>query len=270
MAKSVLQLKCFGARGSVSVSGKGFDIYGGGTSSFLVCFGKNRVFLDGGSGMVDPMICDYSTRDSNEIILLSHMHLDHLVGLPYHDGLKIKDHKVRIYVPYEEWIPKLTGLFSPPFWPLGLTDYPADVEILTVPEEIMMSGCRITHMEGSHPGGCFVYRLDYEGRSIVYATDYEHDLGEKDEALIEFAKGADILLYDGSYTAKEYELYKGYGHSTPEMGAAIAQKAGVGQLVITHHAPDHDDAFVESMEKKIKPIFENCLFAYVGLDISLD
>ncbi len=269
MTENNLQLRCFGARGSVSVSGKGFDIYGGGTSSFLVSFGKNRIFLDGGSGMVDPKICDYSTKDSNEIILITHMHLDHLIGLPYHDGLKIKDHKVTIYLPFEEWIEKLDDLFSPPFWPLHLTDYPAEVHMEKVPDSIDMDGCHISHILGSHHGDSFIYRMDYNGHSIVYATDYEHDNGEKDERLVEFSRGADVLLYDGSYTPDEYEIYRGYGHSTPQKGAELANRAGIKQLIITHHAPDHDDEFVENMERDIKPVFENCMFAYVGMDILL-
>ncbi len=124
-------------------------------------------------------------------------------------------------------------------------------------------------MEGRHPGKSLVYRMDIDGKSVVYATDYEHDGGESDDRLVEFSRGANVLLYDGSYTPEEYEIYRGYGHSTPQMGATIAKRAGVDELVITHHAPDHDDAFVEHMEQKTKPIFENCVFAYVGMDILL-
>ncbi len=265
MAENKLQLTCFGARGSVSVSGKGFDIYGGGTSCYVVTFGKNRIFLDGGSGMVDPKTGDYSARVPHEIVLISHMHLDHIIGLPYHDGLMKSGHSVTIYVPFEPWIEKLNTIFSPPFWPLGLMDYPADVSIETVPESLEVDGCRITHMVGNHPGKSIIYRLEYDGHSIVYATDYEHDNGEFDERLVEFARGAGIFIYDGSYTPEEYEKFKGYGHSTPNKGAEIAARAGVGQLLITHHAPDHDDAFVEKMEREIKNTFENSMFAYVGL-----
>ncbi|MCR5099465.1 MAG: MBL fold metallo-hydrolase [Lachnospiraceae bacterium] len=265
MTENRLQLTCFGARGSVSVSGEGFDIYGGGTSCYAVNFGKNRIFLDGGSGMVDPRTGDYSAEAAKEIVLITHMHLDHLIGLPYHDGLMKSGHGITIYVPFEAWIEKLDTLFSPPFWPLHLTDYAADLKIETVPEVIDMDGCRVTHVMGSHPGDSFIYRLDYEDSSIVYATDYEHDNGECDDRLVEFAHGADILIYDGSYTPDEYEMYRGYGHSTPHKGAELANRAGVKQLVITHHAPDHDDAFVKKMEHEIKTIFENSIFAYVGM-----
>ncbi len=262
-----LQLTCFGARGSVSVSGKGFDIYGGGTSCYVVNFGKNRIFLDGGSGMVDPKTGDYSSQGTDEIVLITHMHLDHIIGLPYHDGLMLKDHKVTIYVPFEPWVEKLRTIFSPPFWPLELTDYPADVSIDVVPDSLDIDGCRVTHIVGSHPGKSLVYRLDYEGSSIVYATDYEHDNGESDERLIQFAKDADIMIYDGSYTPEEYIKFKGYGHSTPQKGAEIAAAAGVKKLVISHHAPDHDDDFVRKMENEIKPVFENVVFAYVGMEL---
>ena len=265
MEKGIINYHCFGARGSVPVLGRAFDHYGGATSCYYVSFHGGRIFLDGGSGLGDPKACDYCTKDSAELVFVTHLHLDHVLGLPYLDGLKIRGHSIKIYVPDEASVGKLSELFGPPFWPIALSDFPADVEILPMPSRVEVRDCVITSMEGNHPGGSRIYRIDHPMRSLVYATDYEHDGGEKDEELIAFARGADVLLYDGAYTQKEYELYRGYGHSTPDRGAYIAGQAGVKRLIITHHAPDHDDVFVEQMEKEFREKYPGGCFAYAGM-----
>ena len=125
-------------------------------------------------------------------------------------------------------------------------------------------------MEGNHPGGSSIYRLTHDGKRIVYATDYEHS-DASDERLIPYAKGCDLLIYDGQYTEDEYEKCRGFGHSTAEQGIAIAQKAGVKRLLITHFNPEHDDVFLarreEEMQKKAKDL--KLTFARVGTAFEL-
>ncbi len=133
MGKKELQLRCLGARGSVPVSGQHFDFYGGATSSYLITYDDQRIILDAGSGLVDSRSCDYS-RVSKEVVLISHLHLDHLVGLPYCTGLNQKDHKIDIYAPSEAAVEGIMTIYSPPYWPVTLKDYPADVDILPIPE----------------------------------------------------------------------------------------------------------------------------------------
>ena len=263
-------LRCFGARGSVPVSGREYNFYGGATSSYRIDLPDgNRIFLDGGSGLVDPRACEYCSHDTTETVLLSHVHLDHVSGLPYLDSLKIAGHAIDIYVPDEHSATALMSLYAPPYWPLSLLDYPARVSISVVPEQINVGDCVITYMAGSHPGGCLVYRIEAYGHTIVYATDYEHDGGDMDRQLEAFCRGADVLLYDGAYTADEYELYRGYGHSTPDRGARIACDAGVERLIITHHAPDHDDAFIDRMYRELLEAFPGAVFAYPGMTIQV-
>ena len=124
----------------------------------------------------------------------------------------------------------------------------------------------------NHPkSGSIVYKLQYAGKSIVYATDIE-SYAEGDRRLIQFAKGADILIHDAQYTMEQYTgpmTTQGFGHSTPEMACKVAKEAGVKQLVLYHHDPNQDDAMVAAKEEGAKKLFPNTIAAYEGLTINL-
>ena len=142
----------------------------------------------------------------------------------------------------------LDRLFSPPFWPARLKDYPARIAFLE-PEPLFTIGdVQIRTMSSCHPGGSTIYKLTYNGRSFVYATDFEHT-EEKIRELIAFSKDTDLLIYDGQYTSEDYEQKRGYGHSTPFVGQQIARGAHVGRLVITHHDPRYTDEYLMQIEQ---------------------
>jgi ribonuclease BN (tRNA processing enzyme) len=121
-----------------------------------------------------------------------------------------------------------------------------------------------------HPNGCLAYRVDAGGRSVVYATDTEHDAGGRlDGELLELARGADLLVYDAQYTADEYAQKRGWGHSTAEEGARLAEAAGVGQLVLFHHDPTHDDWQIARIEAATRARFARTVAAREGLTLTL-
>lgn len=242
------KLTVLGTRGSVPVEGKDFEIYGGATSCYKVQADNEEIYLDAGSGIVSAL----PKANSNITILLTHMHLDHLVGLPFFIALTQKDRPIEIYAAKRVGLmPKeaLDRVISNPFWPCKIEDYPAKVSFHLLPEKFFIGEVEIDTLEGSHPKGSTIYRLTYNGKSIVYATDFEHN-PEACAALADFAKGCDILLYDAQYTAEEYERYKGYGHSTPEEGIKVATAAGAKKLIFVHHAPLRNDKELAELERK--------------------
>ena len=105
---------------------------------------------------------------------------------------------------------------------------------------------------------------------MVYASDTEGVEGG-DTSLIKFARDSDLLIHDAQYTQEEYVQApkQGWGHSTPEMAALVAQKANVGQLVLFHHDPRHDDDMLDQMEVDAKKLFPNTSMAREGLTIRL-
>jgi ribonuclease BN (tRNA processing enzyme) len=117
-----------------------------------------------------------------------------------------------------------------------------------------------------------LYRVNFGGKSVVYATDVEQKDGGYPE-IIEFARGADLLIHDAQYRQDEYlsaaRSKKGWGHSTIEMAAEVAKKAGVRRLALFHHEPSHDDKTMRVIEREGKRLFPQSLVAHERLEILL-
>jgi ribonuclease BN (tRNA processing enzyme) len=162
-----------------------------------------------------------------------------------------------------------------PNFPVKLTDLGSELIFHHVgPGDVIHvgPGVSVRAEAGTHPGGVLAYRVDHAGASVVYATDTEHsDDGELDERLVELARDADVFIYDSMYTPEEYDGRAdgrsriGWGHSTFEVGAAIAKAADVKQYVLFHHDPEQDDAEVEAKEKRAQELFPNAIAAREGL-----
>jgi ribonuclease BN (tRNA processing enzyme) len=122
----------------------------------------------------------------------------------------------------------------------------------------------------SHPlDGALLYRVEYAGRRIVYATDVEWDSG-CDPAFLSFVEGADVLIHDAQYTTPHYEqVSHGYGHSTMEMAVEAARTAHVHELILFHHEPTYDDDQLDRMEVEARRLFARTRSAYEGLEIDL-
>lgn len=239
-------LTVLGTRGSVTVSGKEYERFGGMTSCYLVRAGEQIVFLDAGAGIIHAP----ETEENEPVILISHLHLDHVVGLGMYPRLSKKGRCTRVYLPAKDdsaALEKLDSLYAPPYWPCSLTDYSGtlDVHALNLPMKI--GEVLIEGMEGNHPGGCVIMKLSYQGKSIVYATDYEYERTSF-ERLKAFAKDCDLLLYDAQYTEEEYEKKKGFGHSTAEKGIELMNSCKAKRMLLVHHDPQSTDNELERRE----------------------
>jgi len=259
-------LTVLGTRGSMAIGGPLFREFGGGTSCYMVRAGAETIFLDAGSGLV-------SAPDHYEkppVILLSHLHLDHVMGLGMFPLLSQRGKKATLYVPFckdtQDACRQIDRVFSPPIWPLNLDKLEAELSVLPLPERFEIGAVRVETMPGSHPGGAVVYKLSCGDRSLVYATDYEHS-AESDKALADFSRNADLLLYDAQFAADEYMRKRGFGHSTAEKGLEIMERAGVRRLLLIHHDPHSTDQVL--LEREAKLPTERASYAREGEVISL-
>ena len=248
---SVFKLKILGARGSMPVNGEEYLKYGGATSCYRIRVDDEEIYLDAGSGILKAN----PESHTNIKILLTHMHLDHIIGLPFFIALSQVNRPVEIYSRKRSGLnarEAINRMISPPYWPLKIESYPANVKYHELDDDVSkfkIGNVNIDMMEGTHPGGSTIYKLSHKGKSLVYATDFEHMPNGCDD-LINFASGCDLLLYDAQYKAEEYEKYKGFGHSTPEAGLEVARKAHPKKLLFVHHSPGRSDKELSEMERK--------------------
>lgn len=244
-----MELTVLGARGSIPISRADSVLFGGQTSCYMLRAGEETVFLDGGSGLINA-----PTRfDRPPSVLLSHFHLDHVIGLAMYPRLLEKGSETILYCPAltvkgAEEI--LDGVFSPPLWPLSLTEYTGALTLRTMSRRFRIEDLTVRTMPGFHPGGSVVMRLEHGGRSLVYATDCEPD-EEGMEALAAFSKDTDLLLFDAQYTEDEYGKRIGFGHATAAVGRRILEQSGAKQLLLVHHDPRRTDAELLAAEKRI-------------------
>lgn len=268
-----MKLTVRGARGSVPVAGAAFAKYGGQTSCYQLDIGGKQIYLDAGSGII-PASFDVA---KSTYIFLSHLHLDHIQGLPFFSGLTHGESRIHIYgyvgdeTNYSGIQQAVNTAFGAPFWPLTIDDYPATIDWQDfVPGETfaLQPNVVVQTTRSNHPGGSVIYRIEADGKSVVYATDYEHD-GKGDEPLVAFAKDCDLLIYDGQYTREEYKKYRGYGHSTKEKGLEILEACGGRQILFSHYHTTHTDDFLEAEEQRLVAADARVRFAKVGDEIEL-
>lgn len=266
MTASDFSLTVLGSRGSMAFCGDRCAQYGGDSSCYMVRAGEETVFLDAGTGL-SAAPEDYPKSPA---ILLSHLHLDHLIGLGVFPGLVNIQSHTRVYVPFcadrqaaEE---TLGRIFAPPFWPLRLTEYAGRPEILPLPDSFSMGGLSIDAIPGNHPGGCMVFRLRYGRKTIVYATDYEYET-QSFEQLAAFSREADLLLFDAQYTEDELATKAGFGHASAGLGMELMAMSGVKRLLLIHHDPKSHDPILTAREKKLA--WANITYARTGQCIYL-
>jgi ribonuclease BN (tRNA processing enzyme) len=244
-----IRVTVLGARGSAPVFGREFAVFGGSTSCYLVEAGDQSIILDAGSGLINAP----SVFARPPVILLSHLHADHLIGLGMYGRISMPMAPTTLYVPARdarEAQRSIARLYSPPLWPLRLTDYPSDLRIEALPQSMRIGEVHVETMEGSHPGGSLCIKLGYEQKTVVYATDFEHG-PDAFARLASFAHNADLLLYDAQYEGERYETFRGYGHSTAEKGVELMDRCGAKRLLMIHHDPHSTDEALLSRERGI-------------------
>ena len=119
----------------------------------------------------------------------------------------------------------------------------------------------------NHPFGGTGYRVEYKGKSMCYVTDTERVPGKPDENILALIEGADLVIYDSTYTDDEFPAKVGWGHSTWQEGIRLARAADAKMLAIFHHDPDHEDGFMEQLEAKSRSVWPGAIVARENMRI---
>ncbi len=251
MSTHDLSVRFLGVRGSIATPGAD-KTSGGNTACVEVTAGDTRIIIDAGTGLrvLGDERMKHGPRHST--ILLSHLHWDHVAGLPFFTPIYVPGHRVEI-ASGPNGVMSLEAamreLFRAPFFPVDWTQLEDQVSTreLRANDKFQIGDITITMAKLNHPDPVYGFRLEHAGQSIVYATDTEH-FACVDPTLKKLAAGADILIYDSQYTPEEYPSKVGWGHSTWLAGAELARAAGVPQLVLFHHDPNRTDDALAAIE----------------------
>ena len=260
---AAITVRFWGVRGSLPSPGPATQRYGGNTPCLEVRCGEQRLVFDLGSGaraLGDAMVAEGAPVQAS--IFLSHYHYDHLQGLPFFVPIFDPRNRFNVFGADRDGRTVrqvVEGQMVAPYFPVTAQEvFRAGLEYARVGEDapVQLGDVRVRALELNHPGGNLGYRVEHAGRVLVYATDVEHGEG-MDQRLAEFARGADVLIYDAMYTEDEYRGVKGppklgWGHSTWQAAIKAADAAGAKTLVLFHHDPKRDDAGVDRMLRQVR------------------
>lgn len=288
-------VKFWGVRGSHPTPGPQTVFYGGNTACVSVQVGGQTIILDAGTGII-PLGRELANRSRQTgqplqaVLLFSHLHHDHTLGFPFFVPAHNPATRLYLYGPgaSEQALEEcLSHNQTPPVFPVTLREMSAAKEFhsLTETDCVVLDENGVRIVRGSvgispsavvirvlksyaHPGGSYAYRIEYRGRSLVYATDTEGYVGG-DHRLMAFARGADLLIHDAQYSSEDYILKQGYGHSTPQMACEVARAAGAKRLALFHHDPTYDDECVHDLEEQAQALFSGAFSAREGLEVEL-
>jgi phosphoribosyl 1,2-cyclic phosphodiesterase len=279
-----MRVKFWGVRGSIPAPGPETSRYGGNTACVEVNIEDEILVLDSGTG-IRKLGLDLINRGIKPIvasIFISHTHWDHIQGFPFFTPLFVPGNTFRIYggKTFSATLEQaLDGQMQHPNFPVLLKQLASTLRFHNMREgdsltidlnpEVSNDPIHVTYERLFHPNGVFCYRIDYQGKSVVYATDNEPGGPEFDKRLIRIARNADILIFDAQYTPEEYPTKKGWGHSTWLDGVKVAKRADVKQLVLFHHDPERTDAGIEEIVEQAKKQFPATVAAYEGMELTL-
>ncbi len=289
-----MEITFWGVRGSYPVPGRGTVRYGGQTSCVDVRTASGQsLVIDAGTGL--RALGQKLAREAHGVagvhhILLSHVHWDHIQGLPFFEPAYVPGTRIHVYAlltAADELQQVIGGITRHEFFPMPLSAVPAEFEFHEVePGALMTFGeIKVLPIALNHPFGAVGYRLDADGTSVAYVADTapftqvlhkQHFLPGLEELTADDRKaldrmqadlmvalhGCDTVIYDTHFLPEEYARFPHYGHSTPEHALEIVGGIGVRRLILYHHSPSHTDDQMDEIALRYR-----ALGAQRGIDV---
>lgn len=273
----------YGVRGSTPCPCDGNRRYGGNTACVaLEAPGVDPLVLDLGTGLRfwgETLPHDGSFRGH---ALVTHLHWDHVQGLPFFVPVNRPGASFAIYGPPQEDGISLEEAFDefmrPPYFPVRLDALAGEFSFHTLDAGVHeVGGWNVTAALVPHVGPTNGYRVEKDGRSVAYISDHQQPVDGSHgvaEGVLELCDGVDLLIHDAQYTPAEFELKAHWGHCTVDYAVTIAREAGARRLALFHHDPDHDDDTVDRLLDDVRRSpgaagLAEVIAAHEGLTISL-
>lgn len=279
-ASEALRLTLWGVGGSAPTGRADRAGFGGDT----VCFEIRRerdgtadakaLVIDLGSGARDlgralAREAAAEGRPAEADILISHLHLDHIVGAPFFAPFYQADARLALrcglHADPDETREALRTFASPPYFPIKPLGAAHVAWSSFVPgETIEAAGLRVRTLALNHPGGCCGFRVESAAGDICVIGDHEQGVPQIDAAVEAFVQGAALMLFDATYCDSELHAHRGWGHSSWQQGVALTEAAGVGRALLYHHQPELDDTELAAREADATAASDRVRFARQG------
>ena len=269
-------IRFWGVRGTIPCPGGATLRYGGNTACVEIRCGERLIILDGGTGLRPLAEALGAEQPIDADLFFSHCHLDHIIGTPLFPPFHSPKNRFRLWAgnlaPASNLRQVICSLMAPPLFPVPPEIFKAEVEYRD-----FRAGDTIEPHDGitmrtrplNHPDGATGYRIEYEGKAVAYITDTEHRPGRLDANVLELVRGAELMIYDSTFTDEEYAAHIGWGHSTWQEAARLADAGRVGTLALFHHDPEHDDAIMDRIGAEAAARRPGTIVAREGMTITL-
>ena len=294
-----MKITFWGTRGSIPTPGSRTSLYGGNTSCVEVRCGQDILIFDAGTGIRElglALIQESLGEPLTLHLFISHTHWDHIQGFPFFVPAYEGTTTLHVYGSPGQGRPLeklLHGQMDSDYFPVAFGDLDCTLSIHEFRgEDFRIGDTTVSAMYLNHPGMCLGFKVQHDGKTLVYATDHEPyrstlpHLGQRgeegwefgqvlDEELVRFAAGVDLYIGEAQYTDEEYRGRIGWGHSSLSATVGVALKAGVKSLALYHHDPMHSDEVVSEMLNKAKRLIAgqrstlHCFAASEGLVVEL-
>jgi phosphoribosyl 1,2-cyclic phosphodiesterase len=255
-----VKITFFGVRGSCPCSSDHHRRYGGNTSCVLVeVEGESPLILDLGTGL--RALGDYlqpplkaAGVPLQATALLTHLHYDHVLGVPFFAPMRDPGAILDVYGPSQQGASLhdvLSGMVKPPFFPVHMADFRGELRFhdLEGSADFSVGSIRIKARSIPHIGHTLGYRLEADGRAMVYIPDHQAPVDRRtfDKEVLELCENADLIIHDAQYTDEEFVTLSDWGHSTAAYAVLVAREAGARRLTLFHHDPAHTDREIDRM-----------------------
>jgi ribonuclease BN (tRNA processing enzyme) len=269
-----MKLKIYGSRGSVGFFSRSNVEYGGNTVCSALDIDGHIILLDCGTGLMQ-FYHDMKDRFKDGFkfdVLLSHLHLDHIIGFSTFGPILSPDSDIRIFTRSRGELPLVSqvfGVFQPPYWPIEIAEMTSAKVLEIAGEESfkLSDNIEVTSFWSEHHNETVGFRIDAD-KSLVYLLDYEiNENSDKYEELIGFCKDADIAVFDSTYLPEDYPPRRGWGHSTFLDGIALAEASACKKMVFSHICQDYSDVALNAVKGKFDA--SKYSIAFDGMEIEI-
>jgi len=231
--------------------------YGGNTSCVVFeAPDQSPIIFDMGTGIRNYGQCAHLGDPQSPFsatVLLTHLHWDHVQGLPFFAPLTRPNAEITIYGPPEHgrsFADSFDAFMCPPYFPVRLADLPSGIVLQCATDtQFVVGEATVTVAPVPHTGRTNGYRVDLRGTSVAYIPDHQQpdDPTTVDPRVLELARDVDLLIHDAQYTPELFAERSNWGHCTVEYACEVAAQAGARTLALFHYDPLHTDVRMDEL-----------------------